>query len=205
MNTNSSNSKAKKSIFPLDNLTLLLNDKTDPLEQLDSLYAAIENKAREMIVWYLNKRRFPSLCSRFLRFLAIMLASFGGLCPLLQHIGDYNLNQWGYFSFGLAAAILGLDKFFGFSSAWMRYMLMQMSLQKKFANFQLEWLKRRCFVTKDLSQEEVESLFMFLQNFQVDFLTEVEQEVHSWVIEFQSNLVQLNKMGKNDATNSAKK
>ncbi|MFI3219995.1 MAG: SLATT domain-containing protein [Methylococcales bacterium] len=69
-----------------------------------------------MIIWYLTKKRLPSLCSRVLHFLAIMFAGFGGLCPLLQNLGGHNFNQLGYVSLGLVAAILGFDKFFGFNS-----------------------------------------------------------------------------------------
>lgn len=134
-----------------------------------------------------------------------MFAGFGGLCPLLQNLGGYNFNQLGYVSLGLVAAIVGFDKFFGFSSAWMRYMLTQISLQKKFADFQLEWLKRRSFVNKDLTKEQAEQLFSFLQAFQVGLLAEVELEIQSWVAEFQNNLVQLDRISKEHATTNTKK
>lgn len=104
------------------------------------------------------------------------------------------------------AAIVGFDKFFGFSSAWMRYMLTHICLQKKFADFQLEWLKRRSFVDKDLSKEQAEQLFSFLQAFQVGLLAEVELEIQSWVAEFQSNLVQLDdRISKEHAATNTKK
>ena len=205
MSTKPPIAEINQSILPLDDLTALINSKESSLEKLDVLYLHIESKSREMIVWYLTKKRLPSLCSRVLRFLAILFAGFGGLCPLLQNLGGYNFNQLGYVSLGLVAAILGFDKFFGVSNAWMRYMLTQISLQKKFADFQLEWLKRRSFVDKDLTKEQAEQLFSFLQAFQVGLLAEVELEIQSWVAEFQSNLVQLDRISKEHATTNAKK
>jgi hypothetical protein len=198
MDSNSFNTKVQRSILPLDELTALVNGKGNVLEKLDVLYLHVEGKAREMIGWYLTHKRVPALWSQGLRFLAIVCAGFGGLCPLLQSF-DPHFNQLGYVSLGLVAAFVGVDKFFGFSSAWMRYMLMQIRLQKKFAEFQLEWLKRRSFVDKDLSKEQAEVLFSFLQAFQVDLLAEVEKETQSWVAEFQSNLVQLDKISKEHA------
>lgn len=58
----------------------------------------------------------------FLCFLAIVFAGFGRLCPLLQSFDPY-FDQLGYVSLGLVAAFVGVDKFFGLSSAWMRYMM----------------------------------------------------------------------------------
>ena len=204
MDSKSLNPKVQRSILPLDGLTVLVNDKENVLEKLDVLYLHVEGKAREMIGWYLTHKRTPALWSQGLRFLAIVSAGFGGLCPLLQSF-DPHFNQLGYVSLGLVAAFVGVDKFFGFSSAWMRYMLMQIRLQKKFAEFQLEWLKRRSFVDKDLSKEQAEVLFGFLQAFQVDLLAEVEQETQSWVAEFQSNLVQLDKISKEQQFGTDKK
>jgi hypothetical protein len=204
MDTESVSKRVLQSILPLDDLTVLVNGKEDALEKLDVLYLHIEGKAREMIGWYLAHKRAPARWSRVLRFLAILFAGLGGLCPLLQSFSPH-FNQLGYVALGLAAAILGFDKFFGFSSAWMRYMLTQIRLQKKFAEFQLEWLKRRSFVGKDLSKEQAQELFSFLQAFQVDLLAEVEQEIQSWVAEFQSNLLQLDKASTEHAAATTKK
>jgi len=84
-------------------------------------------------------------------------------------------------------------------------LLTQIRLQKKFAEFQLEWLKRRSFVDKNLSKEQAEALFSFLQAFQVSLLAEVEQEIQSWVAEFQSNLLQLDRISKEHAATTTKK
>jgi hypothetical protein len=196
--------EVSKSILPLDDLTALVNGKENLLEKLDMLYLHVENKAREMIGWYLVHKRTPARWSRVLRFLAIFFAGIGGLCPLLQSF-DPLFNKLGYVALGLVAGILGFDKFFGFSSAWMRYMLTQIRLQKKFADFQLEWLKRRSFVDKNLSKEQAQELFGFLQAFQVDLLAEVEQEIQSWVAEFQSNLLQLDKASTEHTATTTKK
>ena len=185
-----------QSVLPLEDIVPLLNSKDNTLEKLDLLHLHIEGKTREIILWYLKKRQVPALCSRILRFLAIILAGFGGLCPLLQNMMSFDLNQMGYVSFAMVAVILGFDKFFGFSNTWMRYMLTQISLQKKFADFQLEWIKHRSFVDKDLSKVQAERLFSFLHDFQVNLLIEIEQEIQNWVAEFQINLIQLESMGK---------
>jgi SMODS and SLOG-associating 2TM effector domain 2 len=152
------------------------------LEKLDMLYLHVEGKSRVMIGWYIRKKRSRARWSRTLRFLAISFAGIGGICPLLQNFGEY-FNQMGYVAFGITAMILGFDKFFGFSNAWMRYMMTQIRLQKKL----------RSFVDKDLTQTEAEALFSFLHTFQEEMMAEVEQETHYWITEFQSNLVQLDK------------
>lgn len=67
--------EATKGILPLEELTLLINGREHVLEKRDVLYLSIESKAREMVLWYLNKKRFPSMCSQVLRLLAMVAAT----------------------------------------------------------------------------------------------------------------------------------
>jgi len=51
----------------------------------------------------------------------------------------------------------------------------------------------------------VDALYVDANLLQVGLLAEVEQEIQNWVAEFQSNLVQLDRISKEHAATNAKK
>ena len=95
-------------------------------ESLKILYAFAYKTAKEAIDWYWGKK-WKGIIGRALRFLAIVLTAAGGMVPLLLSADIENLGivvvkpQYGYVLIAFAAAFVGLDKFFGFSSTWIRY------------------------------------------------------------------------------------
>ncbi|MDY6992685.1 MAG: SLATT domain-containing protein, partial [Pseudomonadota bacterium] len=92
------------------------------------------------------------------------------------------------------------DKFFGFSSGWMRYMLTQLSLQKALAEFQLGWMLLWADIDKQQpTPEQRKKILQYLIDFQAKLFTEINQETQTWMIEFQSNLIQLERSTRTQA------
>ena len=88
---------------------------------LNALYRYAEAMADESIRWYWKAKRSNALWSRLLRVVAIGFAALGGLAPIISSLdwftqSSHLVGQLGYISLGLAAACVGFDKFFGFSS-----------------------------------------------------------------------------------------
>jgi len=170
-------------------------DATDTISQLNFLRQHVEKKAFEAIHWYLTRKTSQAQWSRFLRASAILLTTLGGLLPILQGMDNsMQYGQYGYISLALAAACIGLDKFFGFSSAWIRYMTTQMSLQRALAEFQMDWVLLWTEIQQQQPQiEEQKQLLQRIKEFHLQIVSETAQELQAWVSEFQSNLVQLEK------------
>jgi len=162
-------------------------------DEYNQLYQRVEDKALEIIDWYLKRKTIQAMGSRILRILAIFFTIVGGVMPLLQGLLLENLSsQLGYIALALAAACVGADKFFGFSSGWMRYMLTQLSLQKALAEFQLGWMLLWADIDKQQpTPEQRKKILQYLIDFQAKLFTEINQETQTWMIEFQSNLIQL--------------
>ena len=111
------------------------------LQGFSELRDRVELQALDAVAWYYEKKKSKNGWSRWLRFWAITFTVFGGLIPfisaagivqaVLWHYGDKDaansqlaelrFNQLGYVSIGLAAGCVAFDRFFGFSSNWMRY------------------------------------------------------------------------------------
>lgn len=166
---------------------------------LNQLYRHMEASAIGVIDWYLKNNAFKSRMSKGLRLGTILFISIGGSFPILAEIArrlGYTMlsdQYWGYLALALAATCLGLDKSFGFSSGWMRFMKTQIVLQKVLAECQLDWvmlLKETPQITPSSLEHELKMLKR-LKEFRLRVLEEIEKEMQTWVEEFKGNLFQL--------------
>jgi hypothetical protein len=88
---------------------------TAAIPWIEPLFLYLEAHALVAIDWYLEDKRSKARWSRSLRVLTILLTAGGGLVPLLRASGVETLRaEWGYVLLALAAACIGLDRFFGF-------------------------------------------------------------------------------------------
>jgi hypothetical protein len=184
------------------------------LEGLSKLRERAETQAQDAIAWYYDKKRSKNFWSRWLRFWAISLTVLGGLIPLLSAAGiveavlryygakdaasiqfiELRFNQFGYVLIGLAAGCVAFDRFFGFSTNWMRYIGAAMRIETARINFGFDWehLVAPLGGTEP-NADEVRKLLDVIQKFSLAIREAIEQETGAWISEFQSNLAQLDK------------
>lgn len=173
------------------------------------LYQYAEKKAYDSISWYRVRKGRMAWNSRLLRFLAIILTSLGGLAPLISSIGLANefvvnelplnimIGQFGYLFLGLAAACIGLDRFFGFSSGWMRYITTMMTIERALSDFRLDWAMMLAKTGENqITPDQVQLMLQRLKEFVAAIDGHVEQETQIWVSEFRTNLVEIEKTAK---------
>src|ERR1051325_341596 len=183
--------------------------KTDEEIQtsISALYQYAEASANDAIEWYRKSKRHKAQASQLLRFLAIVLTTIGGLTPIigglglstLQLRGTFNINvgQLGYLFLGLAAAWVGLDRFFGFSSGWMRYLTTKMTLERALSEFRLDWAMMVAKLgEKSPTLDQVQLMIQRVKEFLLAIDNQVEQETQSWVSEFKTNLAEIEKTAK---------
>jgi len=174
-------------------------DLSKPSESIQLLYTWALERSLERIKWYEVKSRKKKKGSQTLRAVAIVLASLGTLCPLLNATDLFSRNsiviaQWGYVALAAAAAVLGYDKFFGLSSGWIRYISTQMTLERMMAEFQYDWIILQA-KQNTLPATEVSLLFIQkLRDYTVQVESLVKQETDAWASEFQSSLAELQKI-----------
>ena len=167
---------------------------------INTLYHYAEASAQESIAWYWNAKRPKARWSQFLRLAAIALATLGGLAPIIASLDWFSqsgrlVGQLGYISLGLAAACVGLDKFFGFSSAWMRYVTTAMALQEELSAFRMDWAKLSAQSHGQTSTpDEVQDIIQRVKDFVQVIDQIVEQETKAWVVEFQANLANIERI-----------
>jgi len=167
---------------------------------LVTLRRYVESEAQRQIEWYRVKRQRKASISVALRFSAIMLFVLGGLVPILKatltanavsHLG-FDFGQVGYLLIAIAAGCVAMDRFFGYSTGWIRYMTTGLALEKSLEEFRLEWARHIAKLRGEAPGEaELDQLILTCETFSLAIRAQVEQETHAWVAEFESNLAQL--------------
>lgn len=168
---------------------------------LQALYGCVEAEAQKLIQWYYNKKKPKALMSWYLRLLAILFTGAGGLVPFAASFGNpdiqlgpfkFPFGQLGYLLLATAAGFILFDRYFGFSTGWMRYITTAMMLERALGEFRLEWARLRARQAGQTpTAEQVDMLIQLCKGFSLTVRTLVEQETQQWVAEFQSNLSQL--------------
>jgi hypothetical protein len=115
---------------------------------LDRLAAHVCAEADAVIRWYLDNKRQKRIWARLLRGLALLLILLAAVIPLLAELwtesdGFWLSPAWASMALVLAAGCIGFDRFFGFSTAWMRFITTEMRIRQTRRGFQLDWEARR--------------------------------------------------------------
>jgi hypothetical protein len=160
---------------------------------LTQLYRYAEGRAIEAIDWYLQDKRGKRIWSRGLRLLVIALVTAGALQPLLDAAAPGpSRTAWGYVLLAMAAACIGLDRFFGISSGWMRSMTTAQALERRLEQLQYDWAAECARgAARTVDPKQVQNRLALLRAFSDDVAILLQQETAEWVLAFQSNLLRL--------------
>lgn len=176
-------------------------DPARPEASLTEIHIYVLDEAAKSTQWYWKNKGSKALCSRLIRFAVWALAAVGGLLPIIgallePHYPNLNLTNglWASLLLGVAAALLGLDKGFGFSSGWARYVLTATNIRKSLEEFRLDWTVLRAKAGNPLTTaEQVAPLIERAKQFRSEVEGLVLQETKDWVTEFQSTMQQMEK------------
>ncbi len=175
---------------------------------LTEIFRYVISEAGKSSNWYWRAKRWKARPSYIIRFSAWILASVAGLLPIIGelipatpsgqtphgiaalHLGN---GLWASLLLGIAAALFGLDKTFGFSSGWARYVLTATNIRKMLEEFRMEWAELMAKAGTSLTADNVAPLLERAKKFRSDVEALVLQETKDWVTEFQSTMQQMEK------------
>jgi hypothetical protein len=165
----------------------------------------VERQLHFEIDWYRRNIGWRRRFSQAFRALAIVLTTLGGLVPVLHSAGvlallepepapaGLELGQLGYVLLAMAGGFALFDRFFGFSTAWMRYVAAMCALERVRELFRLEWValsRPRAGMTVD---EAHGRLLELAKRSLLKAKELTERETEAWITEFKANLAQLEK------------
>jgi SMODS and SLOG-associating 2TM effector domain 2 len=168
-------------------------DGDDVRPYLTELYDWADRFANETISWYLDEKAGKSRWSRGLRALAAIFATLGGIVPLAAlTLGRPALGNGGFVLLGLAAGCVAYDRYFGYSSAWLRYVSAAMNLRAQLTDFQLSWTREMALLgSRPLPVDEASRLIDMVRAFATGVNGVVRDETESWLVEFHTRLAEL--------------
>ncbi|MFL5313238.1 MAG: SLATT domain-containing protein [Myxococcales bacterium] len=162
-------------------------------EGVETAYKQALRRASEAVVWYQrakDRKRRPAIG---LRFLAIVIGGLGTVTPIVvsmlsDPLGKRLLPSASMFA-AIAVGCVALDKFFGFSSGWIRYMSAMLELQDKIESFEFAWARER--VKRAASSATAESQAADLDMiaaFVASISRAIRTETEAWAAEFKTVL-----------------
>ncbi len=188
--------------FILENLSWTPDDRIISLEKV---FKCVSGEAQQAISWYLDKKNSKRIWARILRLTAILATTAAGLIPLLSQISISNRTlqispAWASVALVVAVALVGLDKFFGYSSAWIRFLTSEMKIRNTLQTFQIDWeIQKATLKGAPPSDDQVQDMLVRCKTFLVQVNVILENEMTAWKQEFQAALKQIDDAAKAQA------
>lgn len=166
-------------------------DRVLAKKKLDEFYSQILDSVDATIKWYWDQKRDNRTKANWIRGIATTILLFCTLVPYVaNYIKDPNFLYIGYLCAGIGGGLLLLDKYKGYSSSWVRFVLLGQQLQTLrnifVTNWQTVYLKY-----SPLTPDGFAQLMSTLEAFQTAFNDAIKSETEAWAKEFQDNLGQL--------------
>lgn len=170
-------------------------------ESLVSVFQHVVQDAKGAIDWYMKARKPKKYGGLIIRGSAVILVAAAGLLPLVAALlkpeGTVPPPAWqnplvASLFLGVAAALVAFDRFFGFSSAWMRFMTAELNLRNALEEFEIDWYALQA--ARRGQQPTPEQVVQHLDRCKV-FVGKINEIVNNetkvWVEEFTSSLSQV--------------
>lgn len=160
---------------------------------LEQLFRWLERQGTETYQWYIREKRSKAFVSKVLRISAVILLAVGGIVPVLALLTDRAVDpEWGYIGLLVGAAAMLLDRGFGFSSSWSRYVMAAMQVRRWLTKFQLEWAQVQAdLIDRQVKPDDVKARLIILASFAQELGRLVESETALWASEFHNELREL--------------
>jgi hypothetical protein len=175
----------------------------DPAEKLRLLGAIGRERVTQAIAYYEKGTPTKRWWARTLRGTALILATAAGVAPLATSIvvalKNYeievlrDLSALSALLAALAVACVAVDKLFGFSAAWMRFLTASLDLQSKRNAFNAQWARACVRAGNSPGRAQVLDCLDMLIAFIATIDETVRNETQSWVAEFRGALTELDK------------
>jgi hypothetical protein len=179
-------------------------DNTDVVASLRTVRKGAEDEAQKAIDWYWRKKRWKSGPSQAVQFAALVLTAAAGVLPVILQVVKsirpaalppslVDSGPLATLCIGIAASLIGLDKAFGYSTGWTRYVLTATNMTKLLHEFRMDWVAILAASAVPPAIEEQAKLIQRAKDFVSTIQGMVLQETQEWAAEFQSNMAQMEK------------
>ena len=166
-------------------------------ESLNSLVAYTHRLAVDTREWYNTGKRSKQWWAKALRVAAIVATAIAGIIPILTEISETGgvpdiPAAWASVALAIAATCIGVDRFFGFSSGWLRYIEAQTKIRQAIQDFVIDCqMERMKWQNEQPDLEQSERLVGRAKALTTTINSIVENETKKWADEFRDALGRL--------------
>ncbi|MFB7494648.1 SLATT domain-containing protein [Streptomyces sp. NPDC056161] len=171
-------------------------DWGEPADRLDELYRWVERGALDTAAWYLAGRVWKRRGALVLRVGTACGTVGGATLPLLELTGVTDrAAPWGYLALMFAGACLGVDRFFGVTSGWMRDVATAQAVQRRLQVLQFDWasenVREVLGPAEGTAGEAADRCLAVLRRFSEDVTELVRTETADWMVGFRTGTAPL--------------
>ena len=175
------------------NLAALDWSASERAKSLEAVFNHAVGLAGNAEAWYARKRPTKKRCGRALRVGAVVLGSVGAIVPILAEIFTTNSKPaiapgWAAVALAVAATLIALDHYLGFSNGWMRFMGAELRVTRLRHDFEYSWNARCARSADPPTTAEVAALLELARTVALAIDDVVAEETGSWIAEFRRNL-----------------
>jgi hypothetical protein len=175
---------------------------------LQSVYDHTLAEARALQGWYQRDTKHKGFWAKNLRLVAVVATSIGGAIPMLAQVIKLPVIGpidpiWSTIMIAVGAAALGLDRFFGFSSGWIRSMTASLNIEAWLKEYEYDWaLQRSMLAGSRPTPAQAQMMIQKSTAFTAKISATVQEETRQWTEEFQASLKTLDQSMKRQATSA---
>lgn len=168
-------------------------DSGKSAESLDALRNACIKFSADTVDWYNRKKSGKQVLAKFLRMTAIVL---GGVSALLLISSQQEKGPSAAYATGtmvVAGTLVALDRFFGFTNAWIRFIETANSIRVLQRNFLLDWESQEVAWAKEgPTEEQVKQALTLARGYVASVDAAVTDEIAEWAQQFRSSVTRNN-------------
>jgi hypothetical protein len=175
----------------------VVRDASDNAGYVEAIARLVTDEAAAAIGWYLDKKRSKKIGAQGLRLAAIVATTIAAILLILSGVSSKDgvpmvAPAWASVLLALAAAFVAVDKFFGFSTAWMRFLTYEFRIRQALHAFEMDWQSvRNSWKGGKPTEEQVGDALQRCRAFLVEVDGLLKSELDAWVQEFKAALKEI--------------
>ncbi|MGJ0475214.1 SLATT domain-containing protein [Klebsiella variicola] len=194
-----------KNIYPLANINALT-----PAQKVEELYRYANGYKEGLCLWYwrgITRKRRAAFSLLIIVFILVILATFIQTVVVNYYQGDaekqFFFSQLAFGLFALSIVFLLIDKVFGWTSGWVRYIKTVHDIEMSHSDFTSKWISNNC-----LNEHDFNTCYKNALQLVKEFIQSVDdfqkRETDEWSMQFGDSLNQLGAMLKANQKESSK-
>lgn len=146
--------------------------------------------------WYAAKHPSKRASGRALRLTGLLFLGVGGVLPIISEISSSTSGKptiapgWAAVALALAAGCGILDRFLGYSSAWMRFILAEQRLERQRRDFEYAWNELLTKLSNPPTEAAVDELLKLARENVKKVEDIIDRETAEWITEFRGVLAE---------------